>query len=106
MKLIEDQLRQGDCLVIAAAAPTNATPEDHGKRAVLAHGEATGHAHAIYSARAHIVQTPTKARYLKLVRPSMLKHEEHTHLRLDKPSYRVLRQTEWTDEMEPRVVAD
>lgn len=49
------QVRQGDVLI----TPISARPEEHhigevlveGKRIVLAHGEVTGHAHAIYPDR-------------------------------------------------------
>lgn len=105
-KLNDHMLRQGDVLVIVSDVPAEAIDEDRGERAVLAYGEATGHAHAIYTPQARMVQTPKKARFLRLVEPSMLKHEEHTHLLLDQPGYRVLRQTEWTDAQEPRAVAD
>lgn len=107
MKLKNDQMRQGDVLLIVDRLNEETSQEkNEGERTVLAHGEATGHAHAVYDAGAHVSVTPKKARYLQLVQPSFLLHEEHTKIDLDKKSYRVLRQTEWTDENEPRKVAD
>jgi hypothetical protein len=50
------QYRQGDVLVVpAAAVPDGATPlEREGGRVVLAHGEVTGHAHAITAPKAQL----------------------------------------------------
>lgn len=50
------QYRQGDVLVVpAAAVPDGATPlEREGGRVVLAHGEVTGHAHAISAPKAQL----------------------------------------------------
>lgn len=105
-KLDENQIRQGDVLLIAVDDIESGTPEPNDGRAVLAHGEVTGHAHAIYDRSARVIVAPTKARHLALVAPSDLRHEEHTKALLDKPNYRVLIQTQWTDANEPIAVQD
>lgn len=105
-KLNEDQIRQGDVLLIAVDTVSDGEPEENTGRAVLAHSEVTGHAHAIYDRSAQVVRSMKKERHLKLLKPDMLKHEEHSPPLLDKPNYRVLIQTQWTDDLEPIAVQD
>lgn len=105
-KLDENQIRQGDVLLVAVDSVPEAEQELNDGRAVLAHGEVTGHAHAIYDRSAVVRITPKNERHLSLVKTEMLKHEEHTQALLDKPNYRVLIQTQWTDENEPIAVQD
>ena len=78
-------------------------------RIVLAYGEVTGHAHAIYDDGARLFRAKEAANadvFLRVVRPVALLHEEHTRIALDPGLYRVRRQREWTDENEPIQVAD
>lgn len=103
------QIRQGDVFLIPVAAlPKGCKPIDpeKGSRFVLAHGELTGHAHAIYEfgqdikVEAAIIEKATeitqaaiaRARmqrtvqlwaldgewYLEVRKPAQLKHEEHS----------------------------
>jgi hypothetical protein len=106
LELDNKQLRQGDVLLVAVDYVPEGTAEDNDGRAVLAHGEVTGHAHAIYDRSAVVKVTAKKERHLSLVKTELLKHEEHTQALLDKPNYRVLIQTQWTDDNEPIVVRD
>ncbi len=103
------QIRQGDVFLIPVKAlPKDCTPiePENGTRFVLAHGEVTGHAHAIYEftpdeqaeqdlARAAEVATAALERvrnlrtvqmwaspdgewYLEVRTPSTMRHEEHS----------------------------
>lgn len=105
---MKDHIRQGDVLVIdVSSIPNDAQPAPKEDRVVLAHGEATGHAHAIYDKGVTMFRAPQKrGTYLKLVKTVGLAHEEHTQIPLGKGFKRVIRQTEWTDQNEPIQVAD
>lgn len=102
--------RQGDVLIERIGSlPKNRKPvaREHGK-VVLAHGEVTGHAHAI--ADKHVTQTASAdhpgVTFLE-VREAVaaLKHEEHSTIELPPGEYRVTRQREYSPE-EIRNVAD
>lgn len=114
---MKKMFRQGDVLLIAVAAiPQGAkdvTPED---RIVIAEGEVTGHAHAVYPEvdQARPRQKPVMParmwdagaeRFLQVVGPTALKHEEHAPVQLDPGNYRVVHQREYGPE-EIRRVAD
>ena len=74
--------RQGDVLIVPVAklpAKLDAVPREHG-RVVLAHGEVTGHAHAIVSERAGLFRDPKLAAIFMHVSGNAsvaLEHEEH-----------------------------
>ncbi len=105
--------RQGDVLVVAVTRlPQDRTPigaEDG--RLILAHGEATGHAHALRADDGvEFFTTPaTKAkparRYLRLVKGARLFHDEHLPIDLPPGRYEVRRQKEYAPEG-IRTVAD
>ena len=117
--------RQGDVLLVKVremprSAGKLVTPND---RIVLAYGEVTGHAHAIYpeveerepgvapKEGQHIPKLKAKLwdagaeRYLQVLEKTALRHEEHTPIELDKGVYRVIRQREY-DPVRDRYVAD
>lgn len=99
--------RQGDVLLIPAndLSASHEVPRENG-RIVLAHGEATGHAHAIEEPRARLFEEPKSGRrLLRLVTESFLRHEEHAPITLPPGDYEVIRQREYTPE-EIRRVAD
>ncbi len=102
--------RQGDVLIAPTErAPENVTPvprEDG--RVVLAHGEDTGHAHAIVDESAELVTAEEAAELYLLVhgdQPVALTHEEHATIMLPPGDYEVRRQREYAPE-ENRLVAD
>ena len=130
-------VRQGDVFIIAAKQAID--PSDIGtlleepdkSRIVLAHGEATGHAHAFYPAHdisegvmAAKVDKPVQlfelrnsgqkyaqttfdsVNLLRLREPSTLRHEEHEPIRFPAGDYVVIRQHEYDDMEELRRVAD
>ena len=103
-------VRQGDVALVRddSAEAGDEIPRDNG-RVVLAYGEVTGHAHAFDAE--HVTMYAQKAksadRVLKVVgNVAYLKHEEHDRIATPPGTYRVVRQREWTDSDEPRVVAD
>src|SRR5687767_12825099 len=92
--------RQGDVLVIATdeAIPTGAKKaKREGGRVVLAHGEVTGHAHAILDREVELYKTDTDTTadaadaWLKVQRAegAALVHEEHATIHLPEGTYRV-----------------
>lgn len=110
-----NQARQGDVLLIRTEKPKEAmklVPEESG-RVILAHGEMTGHAHALTKKSARLYETKQFVdRVLFVTRATVLMHEEHHqpengHV-IDLPKgavFRVRRQKEYTPE-EIRNVAD
>jgi hypothetical protein len=103
-------VRQGDVLIVPIdAVPANVTPvaRENG-RAILAHGEATGHAHAIVEESAQLVTAADAAELYLLVHgsePVALTHDEHDTIMLPPGAYEVRRQREYAPE-ENRLVAD
>ena len=100
--------RQGDVLLIEAEGaidPAARKVKREDGRIILAHGEATGHAHAIDETDAELWEAPTGRRHLRLVKPAALLHEEHAPISLPSGLYDVRRQREYSPE-EIRTVAD
>ena len=112
------QLRQGDVQLQQVSALPDGCSEiaPKGNRIVLAHGEVTGHAHAVYD---HITLTPAAAdeiaenaiaraqskaklwlapngdRFLQVSETVTLKHEEHTAHTLPPGVYKLPVQVEY-----------
>lgn len=94
--------RQGDVIIIAApvgAVSDKAVPREDG-RVVLAHGELTGHAHAIKSKRASLWTMKDTADLILRVGKggAVVRHEEHAPISLPPGDYVVRRQREYTPE--------
>jgi hypothetical protein len=86
---------------MVGAIPIDAGPRDReAGRIILAHGEVTGHAHAIDAPEfeASLLSTSENQRFLRLVADVDLVHEEHSTIRLPAGSYHVILQREWTDD--------
>ena len=101
-------VRQGDILIVAIRGelPLGAREvqrERHG--VVLAHGEASGHAHRIRSRHAELYEHRGQ-RYLRIRAPVDLTHEEHGAIPLEPGLYRVVRQREYQPLENPRWVED
>lgn len=102
-------------------------------RIILAHGEVTGHAHEVLTAdttlppdlaTAQYFEEPDGTRYLLLLKPCILTHQEHGRISLDPAApaqvrqgdvllmpvgpgtWRVMRQREWEGPDAWRQVAD
>ena len=121
------QFRQGDVQIQQVAAlPSGSTPvEPEANRIVLAHGEVTGHAHAIYDhlispaaadeiadnaiaraqSKARLWLAPSGDRYLQVDDTVTLRHEEHTEHVLPAGVYHLPLQVEYSP-AELRRVAD
>ena len=98
--------RQGDVLLKKITQkPVEGKKEKSGKgkRIVLAHGEVTGHAHAIYSEGAELTETENQ-RFLEITKSLTLDHEEHDSIALDPGFYEVIIQREYSPERIRRVV--
>ena len=100
MKII-NQYRQGDVLVTPAEIPASAKPVVRKKRIILAHGEVTGHCHAIdYTSKQLQVLTDGPQLYLRVKQPVALTHQEHSTAIIEPGDYMVVRQVEvWLDEV-------
>ena len=108
MKSKQTIIRQGDVsLIKVAAIPAGATEvKTEQKRVVLAYGEVTGHAHAIYEDIDQVkVWAIGKVKYLEVMSTVMLKHEEHTHAKIEPGIYKLPVQVEYTPQ-ELRVTRD
>lgn len=132
-------VRQGDVLVVPVSRPVDESDigttlkDTDERRVVLAHGEVTGHAHALYfdevpmkqrtkALRLYDLKNADKyapitdtaegrmvaasARLLRLATTAFLRHEEHDGVALPKGDYVVLKQVEFDDAEELRRVAD
>lgn len=104
--------RQGDVIIIRATAKAKTAEHKvvprEGGRVVLAHGEVTGHAHAIRTPGvALLAREGISDRVLTVGRDleALLEHEEHGSIALGPGTYIVRQQREWTGEDE-RVVQD
>ena len=104
--------RQGDVLIerIAdiPAKAKEAVTDPH--RVVLAYGEVTGHAHALYNSRVKYFRDDgaVGVAYIDVPEATEIQHEEHSAIPLEPGKYMVRRQREWTDddEQNARLVAD
>lgn len=100
--------RQGDVMVVAIPTiPTTAQPiEREEGRVILAHGEVTGHAHALCEPGV-VKLADGIEEYLRVAdEKADLVHEEHTTIALPPGDYRILRQQEYVPQDIPRRVAD
>lgn len=98
--------RQGDVLLQKVdGMPENVTPVPCEGRIVLAHGEVTGHAHAISTSQASLFIIQGE-RYLQIEHGAALVHEEHATINLPAGFYKVVQQREYVPQAAPRDVAD
>lgn len=112
MKHNTRQMRQGDVLVVAVAGlPAGAEPvvNTEKNRVVLAHGELTGHAHAVDDQGVvefnHARAKGIVDRFLQVQSRKALGHEEHTRLPVMPGVHKVVQQREYA-QRQPRPVAD
>jgi hypothetical protein len=93
--------RQGDVLIVPIAKlPAGLKPveREHG-RLVLAYGEVTGHAHAIWDKRAALFRDSKLAAIFMHVSgdgPVALDHQEHDTIHIPPGDYQIIRQREYT----------
>lgn len=102
--------RQGDVLLRRIAKlPDTATSVKNEGRIVLAHGEVTGHAHAIDVAEAEEFTMDKAAgavrRFLKVFAlGGTVRHEEHGAIKLPAGVYEIVQQREYSPEEIRRVI--
>ena len=92
------QYRQGDVLIVPVSEVPKGVKkvERENGRIVLAHGEATGHAHTIDSLEAEFYETIEGERYLELGSPVAVAHQEHATIDVPAGTYKVIRQREYS----------
>lgn len=105
--------RQGDVLIVAVdKMPDDFSPVPRENGAVvLAHGEATGHTHAVRAKNATLyaanpmspersrIPSPNADRFLRIVKRNVrLLHEEHGAIVIGPGIYKVIRQREYSPE--------
>lgn len=99
-------IQQGDVLFHKIESiPKNLTEQ---KTNIVQEGEATGHAHRLYGDDYKMfIQPETKKRYLRVVKETPLKHEEHKEITLPEGDYEIgiVREYDHWDE-ETRAVID
>lgn len=93
--------RQGDVLIVPVdKLPRNLeTVDREDGRIVLAHGEVTGHAHAIKDQKATLFRDPKLAAIFMKVSadgPVALEHEEHGTIEIPPGNYQIIRQREYS----------
>jgi hypothetical protein len=99
-------VRQGDVMIVEVERKDDLQPVDReAGRIILAHGEVTGHAHAIASNDAMLfMDAKTLDRFLDVKAPVTLDHEEHSRIELPSGFYQVKQQREYRPEGIRRVV--
>lgn len=100
--------RQGDVLIVRRsrrpAGAAKPIARERG-RLVLAHGEATGHAHAIRSPKASLFEVAGRVFLAVDGECVTLDHEEHSSITIPPGDYEVIRQREYAPDA-IRTVAD
>ena len=101
--------RQGDVLIVPVdEVPDRTKPiaRERG-RLVLAHGEATGHAHVVEGEATFMASDleEMERRFLHVEQEAQVVHDEHDAVTLPPGDYEVVRQREYAPEA-PRYVAD
>lgn len=82
------QIQQGDIILFIEKIPSGKL--ERLDTAIIEHGEQTGHCHRLNSDDFEHYQDPkTKTRYLRLVKPTKLSHEEHNPIVLPPGDYRI-----------------
>ncbi|TAN04073.1 MAG: hypothetical protein EPN36_10160 [Rhodanobacteraceae bacterium] len=90
---------QGDVLLKQVSQlPSKAVPAANTRRIVLAHGEATGHVHAVDVSDAQEFRLGMARRFIKVVRGAIVTHEEHAAIPLPPGIYEVVQQREYSPE--------
>jgi hypothetical protein len=78
-----------------------------GNKTILALGEKTGHHHRFEEDHVTLYANDNGRRFIVIEgKPATLFHEEHAPITFAPGIYEVWQQQEWTDDNEPRVVAD
>lgn len=113
MKKLQKHWRQGDVLIEAIdQVPKSAKAQKASNKVILAHGEVTGHHHALevadpadwWKGEQEIAPTNDKPKtlagevFLRLKDGGAVTHQEHSRIELPAGTYRVTRQREYHPE--------
>lgn len=97
--------RQGDVLIVPIETKTRGKDVREKGRTILAHGEATGHAHEVIGSKVSFeevlvdgLDVQRGSRILRVGRTAKLKHQEHTEITIPPGTYQVIRQREYSPE--------
>lgn len=83
-----DYAQQGDVIIEPFKIPEGLIQASEPD--ILQHGEATGHAHRLHGQGYELYETPDRqTKYLRLVEPTALRHEEHQEILLPPGEYRI-----------------
>ena len=101
-------IQQGDVLVSVSNIPASAkVKKNHARGVVLAEGETTGHAHVITGVDDAVLFEDDGAMYLRVLKETVLTHEEHKPVTIPAGDYSVSIVKEYDHfEMESRNVQD
>lgn len=101
--------QQGDVICYAEKIPEGAVEDMENaqhKAGIIQHGEATGHKHQLHGDGFRFY-TKDNTRYLRIVKPTALRHEEHDEQMFAPGDYRIGIVKEWDyDSEEERQVID
>lgn len=104
------QVRQGDVFLRRInTLPAGVKPIARDKgQVILAYGEVTGHSHRVIDPQgtARLYEGEGGVRYMTIDELIEVVHEEHGTVTVEPGTYELPAQVEWTDEREPRQVAD
>jgi len=82
-----NKIGHGDVRLFKETMPIDGLVDE--KSNIVQHGEATGHAHRLYGNAQLFTHTPTKTRWLRVLEPTDLLHEEHKALTIPPGEYRI-----------------
>lgn len=85
--------QQGDNLWFVEEIPKSAQKTELNKDHVVEHGEST-HRHRLETDNYEYFETPEKVRYLRILKPTNLLHEEHKPITIPPGEYRIGRVVE------------
>jgi hypothetical protein len=87
--------QQGDVIIESSKIPAGAKKKDVKSRVVLAEGETTGHAHAITDLAACESFESNDQLYIRVLKDTVLTHEEHHAITIPKGDYEVRKVQEY-----------
>ena len=97
-------IQQGDCLFALAEIPKSVKRIEGG---VVQEGELTGHAHRFNPDDVELYEDEkTKERFLRVLKPSMLTHEEHKEIMFPKGDFKIgiVKEYDPFEKMERKVI--
>lgn len=96
--------RQGDVLIIEVnSIPEGVEVARENGQLIVAHGEATGHMHAVAEPEVKMIEVD-QARYLQAMDAFTITHQEHDIVHVPAGSYKIIYQREYSPERIRRVI--